>query len=503
MKKHLCLFVLLLLALALPCALADATVPQEVLDLCATAHPGYTVAAADGAAGHYALVLTNGSENRLCIAEREAGGDYALTIDNPTALRQGEDIPELLIDAAGDALFYTYHGGEDGQYEYAVYTYHAVKQNGAWGTVDMTMRYSHEELAAWVQDGKLHRSVSYFNKKDNLLGQDTYLPLPLAGLDDQLTLADFDISLIGEYADPPEAMIRAALSLPEDATLERVSHSPTLFAQYTAADGARYVAACTYDAQDGYRVSRSQPLPDGWSLDSFHSWSSPLFISNNKQDVIYSFSLDHNGAWLLSVVQTSSEIFHVFPNAIMPSDGGNILYAGDLPDFDLSTVDLADLPKSQAEVFAAMDSTNWRVVNNPIATDRLRLRDAPGGKELGRYYNGTPVQVLGEEGEWSHVRIGHVEGYMMTAYLAPGDQGVEVRGVQLSVREELVGQDIPLYTQPDESSAVVAQVHNPGHMPWDGELFCGTAGDGWIHVLSLRDGISGYIQEKYLWAGNG
>ena len=502
MKKHLCLFVLLLLSLALPCALADATVPQEVLDLCATAHPGYTVAAADGAAGQYALVLTNGSENRLCIAEREAGGDYALTIDNSTALRQGEDIPELLIDTAGDVLFYTYHGGEDGQYEYAVYTYHAVRQDGAWGTVDMTMRYYQEELAAWVQDGKLHRSVSYFNKEDNLLGQDTYLPLPLAGLDDQLTLADFDISLIGEYADPPEAMIRAALSLPEDATLERVSHSPTLFAQYTAADGARYVAACTYDEQEGYRVSRSQPLPDGWGLDNFHSWGSTL-ISHSNQGIIYSFSLDHNGAWLLSVVQTSSEIFHVFPNAIMPSDGGNILYAGDLPAFDLSTVALDDLPKSQAEAFAAIDSTNWRLVNNPIATDRLRLRDAPGGKELGRYYNGTPVLVLGEEGEWSHVRIGLVEGYMMTAYLAPGDQGVEVRGVQLAVREELVGQDIPLYTQPDESSAMVAQVKNPDYMPQCGELFCGTAGDGWIHVLLLHEGISGYIQEKYLWAGNG
>lgn len=502
MKKHLCLFVLLLLALALPCALADATVPQEVLDLCAAAHPGYTVAAADGAAGQYALVLTNGSENRLCIAEREAGGDYALTIDNSTALRQGEDIPELLIDTAGDVLFYTYHGGEDGQYEYAVYTYHAVKQDGAWGTVDMTMRYYQEELAAWVQDGKLHRSVSYFNKEDNLLGQDTYLPLPLAGLDDQLTLADFDISLIGEYADPPEAMIRAALSLPEDATLERVSHSPTLFAQYTAADGTRYIAACSYDEQGGYRVSRSQPLPDGWGLDNFHSWGSTL-ISHSNQGIIYSFGLDRNGAWLLSVVQTSSEIFHVFPNAIMPSDGGNILYAGDLPAFDLSTVALDDLPKSQAEAFAAMDSTNWRLVNNPIATDRLRLRDAPGGKELGRYYNGTPVLMLGEEGEWSHVRIGHVEGYMMTAYLAPGDQGVEVRGVQLAVREELVGQDIPLYTQPDESSAMVAQVKNPDYMPQIGELFCGTAGDGWIHVLLLHEGISGYIQEKYLWAGNG
>ena len=499
MKKHLCLFILLLLALVLPCALADTTVPQEVLDLYATAHPGYTVAAADGAAGQYVLILTNGSENHLCIAEREAGGNYALTIDNPTALRQGEDIPELLIDTAGDVLFYIYHSGEENQY--AVYTYHAVKQDGAWGTVDVTMRYTNNEYAAWVQDGKLHRSVSYFDKEDNLLGQDTYLPLPLAGLDDQLTLVGFDISLIGEYADPPEAMIRTALSLPEDATLERVSHSPTMFAQYTVADGARYVAACTYDEQDGYRISRSQPLPDGCGLDEVHSWNSPLFINSNKPDAIYSFSLNRNGAWLLSVVQSTSGTFNLFPNAIMTFEGG--IYFGDLPAFDLSTVNLADLPKSQAEAFAAMDSTNWRVVNNPISTDRLRLRDAPGGKELGRYYNGTPVQILGEEGEWSHVRIGHVEGYMMSAYLSPGDQGVEVYGVQLSVREDLVDKDIPLYTQPDESSAVVAQVQNPDFMPQDGELFCGTAGNGWIHVLSLRDGISGYIQEKYLWSGNG
>ena len=411
MKKHLCLFILLLLALALPCALADATVPQEVLDLCAAAHPGYTVAAADGAAGQYALVLTNGSENRLCIAEREAGGDYALTIDNSTALRQGEDIPELLIDTAGDVLFYTYHGREDGQYEYAVYTYHAVKQNGVWGTVDMTMRYSREELAAWVQDGKLCRSVSRFDKEDNLFRQDIYLPMPLAGLDDQLTLAGFDISLLptGEYANPPEAMIRAALSLPEDAALERTLHGPYLFAEYFAPDGTRRVAACSYDEKDGYRTVSSQPLPEGWILDDFHSWSK-MNISN-FMDITCAFAPYCNSAWKLAWVQTD-ELFSVFPNAIIPSIDDTILYAGDLPDFDLSTVDLADLPKSQAEVFAAMDSTNWRVVNNPIPTDRLRLRDAPGGKELGRYYNGTPVQVLGEEGEWSHVRIGHVEGYI-------------------------------------------------------------------------------------------
>ena len=79
------------------------------------------------------------------------------------------------------------------------------------------------------------------------------MPAPLAGLDDQLTLAGFDISLLptDEYADPPEAMIRTALSLPEDASLEAVSYNMYLYAQYTAADSARYVAACSYDAQDG------------------------------------------------------------------------------------------------------------------------------------------------------------------------------------------------------------------------------------------------------------
>ena len=293
---------------------------------------------------------------------------------------------------------------------------------------------------------------------------------------------------------------QSALHLPNGAAINAASYS---FVDYTESSGARYVAAYSYDERGGYHAARSQPLPAGWSLDSAHSGDN-LLLKNEAEHLCVEFLSNRRGDWKLASVQADDDFFF-FPGAIMSNAYviDYAIYAGDLPDMDLRTIDLSALPHSLAEASALLDSANWRVVNNPIATDRLRLRDAPGGKELGRYYNGTPVQILGEDGEWSHVRIGHVEGYMMSAYLAPGDRGVASHSLLLYVREEWTGMSLPLYTQPNESSAVVAQVKNSDFTPWAGELLCGTAGDGWLHVLLLRDGISGYIQEKYLWPGNG
>ena len=501
MKKTACL--LLLLICLLPAALAEpGAVPQEVLTLCAEAHPEDTVAAADGVDGQYALVLTNGSQNRLCIAEREAGG-YALTIDNSTALRQGAEIPELLMDTAGDALFYTYRSGE------TVYTYHAEKQNGAWGMVDVIVQESGDmsstEYTAWVQDGTLYRSAAAMDAEDNTLWQNGYLPLPVAGLADRLTLAAFDISLlpVGEFSDAPEEMVRAALSLPEDAALERTLHGPYLFAEYCAPDGTRRVAACSYDEKAGYRTVSSQPLPEGWMLDDFHSWSE-MNISNFV-DITCAFAPDGSGAWTLSWVQNNSDVYFVFPHAIVANDenANTMLYAGDLPDINLSTMNLSALPRTLGQALESLDSSSWRVVNNPVPTDRLRLRDAPGGATLGRYYNGTPVQVLDDQGEWAHVRVGDTEGYMMTAYLAAGNQGVIVEGVQLALRVDIPGGGAPIYARPDTASAQVLRVDSLSHSPAGGQLLCGDAKDDWYHVLLLREGISGYIQDEYLWGGNG
>lgn len=65
------------------------------------------------------------------------------------------------------------------------------------------------------------------------------------------------------------------------------------------------------------------------------------------------------------------------------------------------------------------------VVNNPDSTDRLNLRTQPSedAPTLGKYYNGTYVQVLSDASDgWVKVRVFDLEGYMMAKFLVPQDQ---------------------------------------------------------------------------------
>lgn len=77
------------------------------------------------------------------------------------------------------------------------------------------------------------------------------------------------------------------------------------------------------------------------------------------------------------------------------------------------------------------------VVNNPNAKDRLHLRtdNDSAAKSLGKYYNGVKVQVLSYAGgDWAKVRIGGTEGYMMTGYLAFGNDALKVKSAIPTVR---------------------------------------------------------------------
>lgn len=68
---------------------------------------------------------------------------------------------------------------------------------------------------------------------------------------------------------------------------------------------------------------------------------------------------------------------------------------------------------------SSSEKTYSAVVNNPKATQVLNLREAPStsSRSLGQYYNGTAVTVLGMGTQWLRVRVGGVEGYMMTRYV--------------------------------------------------------------------------------------
>ena len=50
-----------------------------------------------------AAVLTDQGTQVLCVAEKQ-GGQWALVVDNPTALLQGEPLPSLLLDTGYRAV---------------------------------------------------------------------------------------------------------------------------------------------------------------------------------------------------------------------------------------------------------------------------------------------------------------------------------------------------------------------------------------------------------------
>ncbi|GHU77121.1 hypothetical protein AGMMS49992_24120 [Clostridia bacterium] len=61
----------------------------------------------------------------------------------------------------------------------------------------------------------------------------------------------------------------------------------------------------------------------------------------------------------------------------------------------------------------------YAVVVNPNSADRLNLRQQPdkNSTALGRYFNGTIVEMLEKGDDWCRVRVDGKEGYMMSQYL--------------------------------------------------------------------------------------
>ena len=77
------------------------------------------------------------------------------------------------------------------------------------------------------------------------------------------------------------------------------------------------------------------------------------------------------------------------------------------------------------------DSLRYGIVISDDARDRLNLREEPdrSSKSIGKYFSGTQVEILGEEGDWYRVRVDFRDGWMMKEFVrevpqeaAPGEE---------------------------------------------------------------------------------
>lgn len=260
--------------------------------------------------------------------------------------------------------------------------------------------------------------------------------------------------------------------------------------------------------EDGtYSVASSKLLPGNVYMDIFHSDEDEISLEWNSQAQQAGFQRMADGTWQLEWVMNSgapSFDYNVEFCGVAyewTNQGTDGLYIGSLSSGmdNLLTIDLNQLPTSMESLISLVDPDGWAVVKNPNPADRLHLRVEPkrGAKSLGKFYNGTPVQVHETEGDWCRVSIGldgHLEGWMMKEYLAFGEQMQDVDCVfpQLGLKEE--HQNAPAYADQDMDG-------NGYHL--NGTIWIAGVVDDELFVILTNRGETGYMPQEWFWAGNG
>lgn len=198
----------------------------------------------------------------------------------------------------------------------------------------------------------------------------------------------------------------------------------------------KYLYTVRPAGQAGWHIQKSCRLPDDASLDLFHTGDGAFSLQWQSQHMQAQFR-DTGDDWLLSWCMADDKagfFYRVSHCGVSFKTGENsTVIIGDFALSRLSDTEPALLPRTPEAIRAAMDTSHWAAVSNPDPKDRLHLRVLPdrNADSLGKCWNGTPVRVLGHQGDWTKVRVGSEQGgltgWMMSKYLAFGRAASSVK----------------------------------------------------------------------------
>lgn len=142
----------------------------------------------------------------------------------------------------------------------------------------------------------------------------------------------------------------------------------------------------------------------------------------------------------------------------------------------------------------AMAADSGATANNPDPADRLNLRTKPSedAPTLGKYYNGTFVEVLGAENNgWVKVRFEGLEGYMMAKHLAFGEARGQVgSAIPAVIIHNVGGTGLHLRKSQSTSSSSL------GLYPNGQQVLVYGVGKTWCHVQTEDGKIGFMLREK-------
>lgn len=133
--------------------------------------------------------------------------------------------------------------------------------------------------------------------------------------------------------------------------------------------------------------------------------------------------------------------------------------------------------------FRYYDEQETATVNNPNPADRLHLRKkaSTSSDTMGKYYNGTKVVLLDQKNtksSWTHVRIGDLEGYMMTKYLVFGEESEQIISYQPEVNiDNRSGEGLNFRIAPKGNADIIQLLKNGTKVTVLG------ISDQWLHIM--------------------
>ncbi|MEG0494448.1 MAG: SH3 domain-containing protein [Clostridia bacterium] len=272
--------------------------------------------------------------------------------------------------------------------------------------------------------------------------------------------------------------------------------------------GNRRVQLVSIASSGEYQVYASTSvLPIGTTLDLFHSTDGEIYFQwdGQKCEAGYARTVENEWCWSWSKMHSADATFEYSAVYCGISMGGpwtegnrDHLLVGSMKNTSLSNADLSLLPKAEDELKIALNRDEWAIVKNPTSTNGSHLRVSPNAdsESLGKFYHGTPLQVVEQKGDWTKVAVGldGLSGWMMTRQLAFGDKMDQVKpAFPQKIYREALEKEQPAYP----SRQLKSRQKLEGYIH-----IVGVVNEEW-YVLLTSLGHTGYVPQAWMWDGNG
>ncbi len=373
-----------------------------------------------------------------------------------------------------------------------------------------------EEILLNMLDDEISTDYLLEDENENIFWRETTPPLPDVLTENEKDLANWSPFVcpvyctgymdrdFGDSSDSVRQRLFERMKIDtffaDDAYVDGLIHRDTLQFIADKPDGSRVLLCGSFTENAGWQFTESSPLPAGTTMGVENFTGNLFFPGVYGGPSVQRFA---DGTWGVSSMITSpGELYFMGQNWISPEGNpawGEYSCYGEHPWNDITAIDWNTIPLTVTEAQEHLDLSGWATPSNSNPEDRLHLREKAdkGSRSLGKFYNGTPVKVLNRGQEWTEVQIGPLTGYMMTKYLAFGN---DMKKVKLVVSSKDTLDLTTAVTWLTAGGTVHTQVLPAERIP--SHILIGIHEGLWF-LWDYMSNRFGQIHDNELWDGNG